>query len=291
MMAGISLLFLVMSVSLATLSVSASEYSSNVYGMDILNRLQTAISSKGCVGGICICSELNREWSGVFSSGVTLPSILAEEPSTADEAKEVNRALRQVNRIADSMPRADRILDTCKWTRTLFSEKYFMLLEKMVEQTTEDTKVEAVKAAICELNEAVPDPEPVGDVTEVPLFLLYLRYKQEYFTAKDELAQKIQKEREARTDEDFKKWYQDNLEILRCDVDSAYQKWEIFGNKRKVEDLLVENDIVADSSLITNSLGLYNAVRDLQPTTDNLAEGIMPVTLTPEGWQEVLGSR
>jgi hypothetical protein len=272
-------------------SASADGYSSNVYGMDVLNRLQNAISSKGCVGGICVCSELNREWSGVFSSGVTLPSILARDPSSVDEAQEIQRAIRQVNRIADSMPRANRILDTCKWTRTLFSEKYFKLLEKMVQQTTDDAKVEAVKAAICELNEPVPDPEPVGDITEVPLFLLYLRYKQEYFTAKDELAQKVLKERESRTDDDFKKWYQDNLEILRCDVDSAYQKWEIFGNKRKVEDLLVENDIVADSSLITNSLGLYTAVRDLQPTTDNVAEGTMPVTLTPAGWEKILDSR
>nr|WNS50041.1 IgGFc-binding protein-like protein 2 [Halisarca dujardinii] len=281
-------LYLLLCTLVTAVLCNSEQYLSNVYGVSVLNRLQAAISSKGCVGGICVCSELNREWSGVFSTGVSLPSVLAKDAATADETQDIQRAIRHVNRIADSMPIANRILDTCKWTRTLFSEKYSSLLEKMNQQTTEDSKVEAVKAAICELNEAVPDPEPAGDVTEVPLFLLYLRYKQEYFGAKDELARKILKEREARTDDDFRKWYQDNLEILRCDVDSAYQKWEIFGNKRKVEDLLVDNDIVADSSLITNSLGLFTAVRDLQPTTDNVAEGTMPVTLTPSGWEAIL---
>ena len=257
-----------------------------------MNSLQVAITTQGCAGGICICSELNREWSAVLSCGVPLSPILAvTTPSNTDQAQEKLRAERQFNRILDSMPYVGRVLDTCKWSRTLFSEKYRKLLLKMDEQTTNDSRVEAVNVAICELNEPVPDPEPTSDVTEVPLFTLYLRYKQQYFAAKKEKERQELTQRQELTDAEFQQWYQDNLELLRCDVDSAYQKWEIFGNKRKVEGLLMDNDIVPDSSEITNALSVYNSVRDLQLPTANVAEGLMPTALQPDGWQQILQGR
>ena len=269
-----------------------AQFSSNVYSIDVSNRLQTSIATSGCGGGICVCSELNREWSAVLSCGVPLSPILAVTTTTnVDQTQEKMRAERQFNRILDSMPYVGRVLDTCKWSRTLFSERYRKLLLKMEEQTTNDSRVEAVNVAICELNEPVPDPEPVGDVTEVPLFTLYLRYKQQYFAAKKEKQRQELAQREELTDAEFQQWYQDNLELLRCDVDSAYQKWEIFGNKRKVEGLLMENDIVPDSSEITNALSVFNSVRDLQIPTANVAEGLMPTSLSPSGWQQILQGR
>ena len=278
--------FLLCVLFLATFTVSTRAYTSNVYGADLLYSLQSAISSKGCLGGLCVCAEYNRDWGGILSTGIPLPSVLADKtPDNIDEVKATERGRRQVNRVADSMPLVGRVLDTCRWSRDLFSEKYLGVLKDLQQQTRNSAKIESVKAAICELNEAVDDPEPEGEGAQVPLFSLYLRYKQRYLADKTEVDKDIKSARNSRTAEEFQEWYNEHQENMKCRVDSAYQKWEIFGSKRKVEDLMFRHDIISDSSAVTNAIGLYEAVRDLQTRSDNLAEGTMPVTLTPDGWE------
>ena len=278
--------FLLCVLFLATFTVPTRAYTSNVYGADLLYSLQSAISSKGCLGGLCVCAEYNRDWGGILSTGIPLPSVLADRtPDNIDEVKATERGRRQVNRVADSMPLVGRVLDTCRWSRDLFSEKYLGVLKDLQQQTRNSAKIESVKAAICELNEAVDDPEPEGEGTQVPLFSLYLRYKQRYLADKTEVDKDIKSARNSRTAEEFQEWYNEHQENMKCRVDSAYQKWEIFGSKRKVEDLMFRHDIISDSSAVTNAIGLYEAVRDLQTRTDNLAEGTMPVSLTPDGWE------
>ena len=272
----------------ATLTVATQVYTSNLYGADLLLSLQSAISSKGCLGGLCVCAEYNRDWGGVLSTGIPLPSVLADRtPDNFDEVKATERGRRQVNRIADSMPIAGQILDTCRWSRELFSEKFIHVLKDLQQQTRNSAKIESVKAAICELSETVDDPEPEGEGTQVPLFSLYLRYKQRYLADKTEVDKKIKSARNSLTAEEFQEWYNEHQENMKCTVDSAYQKWEIFGSKRKVEDLMFKHDIISDSSAVTNAIGLYEAVRDLQTRSDNLAEGTMPVSLTPDGWEQL----
>ena len=275
-----------------TLTVAAPDFTSNVYGTDLLYHLQSAISSKGCLGGLCVCAEYNRDWGGILSTGIALPSVLADKtPDNFDEVKAVERGRRQVNRIADSMPTVGQVLDTCRWSRELFSEKFIRVLKDLQQQTRTSAKIESVKAAICELNEAVDDPEPEGEGAQVPLFTLYLRYKQKYLADKTEVETDIKSARNSLTAGEFQTWYNEHQENMKCKVDSAYQKWEIFGSKRKVEDLMFRHDIISDSSAVTNAIGLYEAVRALQTKTDNLAEGSMPVSLTPDGWEQLTERR
>lgn len=275
-----------------TLTVATSGYTSNVYGIDLLFNLQSAISSKGCLGGLCVCAEYNRDWGGILSTGISLPSALADKtPDNVDEVKAVERGLQQVYRIADSMPIVGQILDTCRWSRELFSEKFIHLLKDLQQQTQTTAKLDSVNSAICEMNEAVDDPEPVGEGTQVPQFTLYLRYKQQYLADKTAVEMDTKRARESLTAEEFQIWYNERQENMKCRVDSAYQKWEIFGSKRKVEDLMYRNDIVSDSSAVTNAIGLYDAVGALQTKSDNLAEGTMPATLTPDGWEQLTEKR
>lgn len=275
-----------------TLTVATADYTSNVYGTDLLFNLQSAISSKGCLGGLCVCAEYNRDWGGILSTGIALPSALADKtPDNLDEVKAVERGRRQVNRVADSMPIVGQILDTCRWSRDLFSEKFIHLLTGLQQQTRTAAKIESVKAAICELNEAVDDPEPEGEGTQVPQFTLYLRYKQRYLADKTAVEMDTKTARDSLTAEEFQIWYNERQENIKCRVDSAYQKWEIFGSKRKIEDLMFRHDIVSDSSAVTNAIGLYEAVGALQTKSDNLADGSMPVSLTPDGWEQLTERR
>ena len=110
----------------------AVEPGSNVYQSEILKELQEAIHASGCIGGLCVCSENNRLWSGVFSNGVSLPSLISGTPTTADDIREAQRAYRQVYRIADTMPIVGRLLSTCKWPLTAFSQMYSDTLKILV---------------------------------------------------------------------------------------------------------------------------------------------------------------
>ena len=268
-------------------TVTGELLGSNVYLVSILESLQNLIQSSGCTGGLCTCAESNNVWSSVFTRAFSLPSLISSPQVNLDRIKERDRSYFLVYRLADSLPsRPDKIISTCRWPNSeIFSRKHLEVVDLIEKQAQTHSRSDEAEANVCKLIEEVRDPDPIGDIIEVPLLTLYDRYKVLYFEEKIIYEDTVRRQQDDLTEAEFEEWYNANQEILNNKVDSAYQKWEIFGSKRYVEQLLMEGGIMFDSSLLLNAVSSYRAVRQLLVYQYPDEEDLIPVTLSPEEWE------
>ena len=133
------------------------------------------------------------------------------------------------------------------------------------------------------LQELVPNPElVVRNETELPRFMLYDHYREDYLREKETMNVAIDTNRTYLTQQRFELWGQKKLPNLDSDMEAAYFKWQVFGYKSEVEKQLQYFDINTHEDKLMSKRALFESMG--RPSDRNAHVTIYPFVLAPADW-------
>ena len=113
-------------------------------------------------------------------------------------------------------------------------ETYSQLVELLHNAPSSLTLEERIRTRAF-LQEGIRDP---GSGQVLPRLSLYLLYKNTYYMTKMEADDLVDTQREKLPGWDFTEWHERNIHSLQMKIDDAYTKWEMYADKREVEEQL-----------------------------------------------------
>ena len=139
------------------------------------------------------------------------------------------------------------------------------------------------KKAVEFLNEVVPHPEDLDK--KVTRLALYEQYNQLYNVRRLEMEDIIEEKRKNLQYIDYELWFQRNYPSLLSKVESAYNKWLIFGKKEFCEIYITYLDTGSAAKSLEEA---RTAMRSAGVTSLDRTRTIYPVSFEPSDWYKYL---
>ncbi len=137
--------------------------------------------------------------------------------------------------------------------------------------------------AVTFLNELVVDPDKPD--SQLPRLSLYERYRDMYNDRKLRMEDQIEEKRLSVRYKDYELWFQRHYPSLQSQVESAYTRWLIFGEKERVESYITLLDTGSSGQLIEEA---RMSLRASGVSSLDRTRTVYPVYFEPSDWYKYL---
>ena len=132
--------------------------------------------------------------------------------------------------------------------------------------------------ALDKLIELVPDPE---NSSQIPLFDLYTKLKKAYHNEQQKVDKTFREKKTQLETEDYQLWLERNYHILDAQIETAYQRWLLYGQKQLTENYLSHLDVASSENPLEKA---RLALRLSGSISEDWSHRVYPVSLSPSNW-------
>lgn len=142
------------------------------------------------------------------------------------------------------------------------------------------------KQALGKLVEPMPDPD--DHTKQLPLFQLYTKFQEAYHTEQTRTETIIIEKKIELSANDYRLWFERNYPILSEQVEAAYRRWLLYGQKHLAESYIASLDISSTEKVVQEA---RTTLRLSGFMPHNGSETVYPVTFSPSNWFKYLNTR
>ena len=192
--------------------------------------------------------------------------------------------------LVDVIPEATSIVTELEEAQ-LLSKTYEYLIDNLeiIPQDLEGMELQQARVYLQEKVEDLGQSLTEEATRLVPRLSLYLSYKNMYYLKKLEIESVMEEKKLMLPGTLYSNWYDQHFLSLQSQIDGAYLKWELYGDKIEVEKKLYKLDLRDRSEPLQEARALLIASKKRSKYREEKV--YRPVQLFPGHWFDLLKNR
>lgn len=135
-----------------------------------------------------------------------------------------------------------------------------------------------------------PMLDPDNPEKQVSLFQLYTRYQEAYHSERQTMELTISEKKSDLRPIEYQLWFERNYSILDAQVETAYRRWLIYGQKHLVESLIAHLDVASSGKMLDKAHVAFR-LSELGAQLQDRFEMVYQVDFSPSNWFRHLNTR